>query len=203
MFRIFTQKAVKAVPRPTTRLVHNIGHPYTGPASYDTIMRRLNSDIDPQSFSIWKRQQECKAYGKFIDIHDIGTERFYFDASFPNVNHETLFPDIDHETLNTKIAEELGIPYLSKASEGEAKKMVSVAHAYIYGQNCRTIVPFIVCCDNEARWVFFIVDNVCPLTYFSAQVSKLTHELRSKPGMLKNLDKQSSRFYRKEIPGWD
>ena len=63
--------------------------------------------------------------------------------------------------------------------------MVSVAHAYIYGQNCRTVVPFIVSCDNEARWVFFIVDNVCPLTYFSAQVSKQTLGLRSRPGILK------------------
>lgn len=41
--------------------------------------------------------------------------------------------DVQHETLETTISEDLGIPYLSKATQAEAREVVQVAHGYIYG----------------------------------------------------------------------
>lgn len=91
--------------------------PYTGPPSYDTIARRFSSDVvDPQAYLTRKRQQEAKNRGEFVDIHDIGRDP----------NDYVLITDIKHETLETTTAEELGIPYLSKATESQAKKVVQV-----------------------------------------------------------------------------
>lgn len=58
-----------------------------------------------------------------------------------------------HETLETTVAEELGIPYLSKAKEADAKEVVQVGTGYIHGSKRRAIVPFVF---DQARWVFFI-----------------------------------------------
>lgn len=127
MFRLLSRQAVKAVPRPraglrisnstTSRHVHSMQLPYTGPPSYDTIARRFSSDVvDPQAYLTRKRQQEAKNRGEFVDIHDIGRDP----------NDYVLITDIKHETLETTTAEELGIPYLSKATESQAKKVVQV-----------------------------------------------------------------------------
>lgn len=82
-----------------------------------------------------------------------------------------MITDISHQTLETTIAEELGIPYLSKATESDAKEVVEVGEGYIHGETFRPIVPFVVSRRDEARLVFLIVDTGSPLTYLSTQVS--------------------------------
>lgn len=72
--------------------------------------------------------------------------------------------DINHQTLETTIAEELGIPYLSRAGEAEAKALVEVGDGYIHGSKSRAVVPFIVGHQDEARWVFCILVTGTPLT---------------------------------------
>jgi hypothetical protein len=172
MFRLLGQRDfIKAVPRPVSRRsnsiasrwIHNVRVPYTGPPSYDTIDRRFSSDnVDPHAYFTAKRAQEAIARGQWVDIHDIGYEPEDYDV---------LFTDIKHETLETMIAEEVGIPYLSKATVADAKEVVKVGTGYIHGKKRRTIVPLIVGRREEARWVFFIVDSTAPLTYLSIQVS--------------------------------
>jgi hypothetical protein len=62
--------------------------------------------------------------------------------------NDALFPDIDHEILEEDIAEELGIPYHSKATEDEAKQVIKVAHDYMHGmRSMALIVPH----GDEAR----------------------------------------------------
>ncbi|KAH0609461.1 uncharacterized protein H6S33_012947 [Morchella sextelata] len=122
MFRLLSRQAFKAVPRPGLRLsasrhVHSMQVPYSGPPSYDTIFRRFSSNVDPQAYFTRKRQQEAKERGEFIDIHDIGRDPSDYDV---------LITDIKHETLETTIAEELGIPYLSKATDAQAEEVVEV-----------------------------------------------------------------------------
>jgi len=108
------------------------------------------------------RQQEAKERGEFVDILEGGIDPADYDV---------LITDISHKTLETRIAEELGIPYLSKATEFDAKKVVEVSEGYIYGDTFRPIVPFVVSRKDEARCAFFIVGTSFPLTYLSTQVS--------------------------------
>ena len=172
MFRPLSQQAFRTVRRPfrlykgpTSRWVHNLRLPYSGPPSYDTIIRRFSSDVDPQLYFNRKHEQEAKERGEFIDVHDIGTDPDDFDV---------LISDVKHKTLATSIAEQVGVPYLSKPTEADAKEVVKVANGYIYGPKDRTIIPFVVTHKEESRWVFFIIDSGCPRTYFSAQVSAPT-----------------------------
>ncbi|RPB15818.1 hypothetical protein P167DRAFT_602907 [Morchella conica CCBAS932] len=171
MFKLLSRQAFKAVPRPglrlptsTSRQIHSMQLPYSGPPNYDTIARRFSSNVDPQAYFTRKRQQEAKDRGEFVDIHDIGRDPSDYDV---------LITDVKHETLETTIAEELGIPYLSKATDADAKKAVQVGHGYIYGSKFRAIIPLVVSHRDECRWVFFIMDSGAPLTYLSAQASKL------------------------------
>ncbi|KAH0609470.1 uncharacterized protein H6S33_012956 [Morchella sextelata] len=177
MFRLLSRQAFKAVPRPrprpglclsngtTSRYVHSMQAPYDGLPSYDTIARRFSSSqVDPQVFFTRKRQQEAQERGEFIDIHDIGID--------PN-DYDVLITDVKHETLETTVAEELGIPYLSKATEADAKEVVQVGNGYIYGRKFSAIIPFVVSHGDESRWVFFIMDSGAPLTYLSAEASKI------------------------------
>ena len=155
--------------------MHNGKVPFSGPPSYDTIARRLSpSEVDPRTYFVRKRQQEALSRGIFVDIHD--------DIGINPKDYDVVIPDIKHETFETSIAEELGIPYLSKATESQAKEVVQVGRGYIYGEASRGIVPFVVSHNGEARWTFFIVDSCAPLTYISTQVSASTcrvEEMRS------------------------
>lgn len=47
--------------------------------------------------------------------------------------------------LKTKLAKQLGIPYLSKATESDAQKVVRFAEAYIRGVASRTINSSLCC----------------------------------------------------------
>lgn len=110
------------------------------------IARRLSSSqVDPQAFFISKREQEAKDRGEFVDIHEGG---------IGPADYDVLITDISHQTLETTIAEELGIPYLSKATESDAKEVVEMGEGYIHGETVRPIVPFVVSRRDEARWVF-------------------------------------------------
>lgn len=178
MLKIFCCQAVRAVCKPgllisTSRCIHSGKVPFSGPPSYDTIARRLSpSEIDTRPYFVGKCQQEALTRGKFV-IHDIGRNPKDYDV---------LIPDTKHETFETSIAEELDIPYLSKATESQDKEVVQVGRGYIYGKTSRGIVPFVVGHNSEARWLFFIVDSGAPLTYISTQVSASTcrvEEVRS------------------------
>jgi hypothetical protein len=61
--------------------------------------------------------------------------------------------DINHEKLERTIAKEVGIPYLSKATEAQAKEVVQVGNGVIHGPKKRTIIPFVVTHRDESRWV--------------------------------------------------
>lgn len=127
------------------------------------IARRLSSQTNPEAYFARKHQQEAKERGEYVDIHDIG-------GPYPE-DYNVLISDIKHQRLETTIARELGIPYLSRVREAEAKVKVKVGNGYIRGLTDRAIVPFIVGHKDEARWVFFILDSGAPLTYLSDQVS--------------------------------
>ena len=126
------------------------------------IARRLSSQTNPEAYFIRNHQQRARE-GEHAGTRDIGG---------PDLrDYDVLISDIKHETLETTIAQELGIPYLSRAREAEAKAVVKVCNGYIRGLNARAIVPFIVGHGDEARWVFFILGSGAPLTYLSDQVS--------------------------------
>lgn len=80
-----------------------------------------------------------------------------------------LITDIKQETLETTTAEEMGIPYLSKATEAEAEvsEVVKVGIGYIHGLERRTMVSFVV---RHPLEFFFMVDSGTPVTYLSIQV---------------------------------
>ena len=190
MFKIFSRQAAKAVCRPglrlsTLRRMHSNQTPFSGPPSYDTIARRLSlSQADPQTYFVRKRQQEAKDLGEFVDIHDISRNAKDYDV---------LISDIKHETLEKIISEELGIRYLSEATESQVKEVVKVGRGYIYGKTFRTIIPFVVSRNGEARWMFFIMDTSAPLTYISAQVSASICRGRRR-GPLTSLGEQNFRY---------
>lgn len=87
--------------------------------------------------------------GEFTDIHDVDPE-----YSPDLTEYDVWLTDITNEELESKIAEELSIPYFSKATEADTKEVVQVAEGYIYGLHKRIIVPFVVN-KKEACWGFF------------------------------------------------
>ena len=114
MFRASSRQAVKAVCKPglrlsTSRYMHSMQAPFSGPPCYDTIARRLSSSqVDPEAFLRRKRQQEAKDRGEFFDFHDVDPE---YNKPSPD-EYDALLSDITHEKLRTSVAEVLGIPYL-------------------------------------------------------------------------------------------
>lgn len=73
--------------------------------------------------------------------------------------------DITQGKLESIIAENLGIPYFSKVTEG-----------YICGLHRKAILPF-VAYEKEARWGLFIIGSEFPWTYLSAQsIARPTRE---------------------------
>lgn len=88
--------------------------------------------------------------------------------------YEQLFT-IDHETLKTTIAQDLGIGYYQKATAAEAQPFTGVSSGPLYGKYQRPILPLVVACDSEARWVFFAIDGGDPFTYLSIQESARCH----------------------------
>jgi hypothetical protein len=181
MLRLPSQQGVKALckclrnpPRNPlrnplhARYVHIEQAPYSGPPSYTTIARRFSCQPNPLIYFTDKRAKEAKERNEFIDIHDIGP----VDPK----DYDVLLTDITDNMLRIDIAEIVGIPYLDKATEGDANKLVEIGHGILYGQRLRTIFPCVVTFLDKAHWVFFIVDGGSPLTFISSQVTIPTYK---------------------------
>lgn len=67
------------------------------------------------------------------------------------------------------------MPYLGKATEDEASRVVNYINDHLYGHRSYSMLPCVRTDYGEARWVFFIVDTAAPATYLSPQVSDPTH----------------------------
>ena len=151
------------------RHAHTESVPFSGPPSYATINRRFSSEPNPIDFFAKKKAKEAIERGQFIDIHDIG--------GVDPKDYDVLITDISDNKLRTEIAELLGVPYLQKATEDEANKKIETATGMTYatgiagGTKFRTVFPCVVSFEDNARWVFFIVDTGAPLTYLSTHVS--------------------------------
>ena len=164
----FSGQALKALHSPLRNALH-IRHihvdraPFSGPPSYATIARRFTSHPNPLIFFTEKKAKEAKERGEFIDIHDIG--------GVSPKDFDVLITDMDNQKLRSEVAELIGIPYLEKTTKNEANNKVDLGHGIVYGNKFRTIFPCVVGLNDEARWVFFIVDSGAPLTYLSVQVS--------------------------------
>jgi len=78
----------------------------------------------PPVIILREHQKEANDRGEFVDIHDGG---------IVPADYDVLITDISHQTLETIIAEELGIPYLSKATGSDAHGVVKVGQGYIHG----------------------------------------------------------------------
>ncbi|PUU77245.1 hypothetical protein B9Z19DRAFT_1194159, partial [Tuber borchii] len=170
MFRFPKIQALKALPLPSPPLIHNATIPYSGPGTYETILRRFNSQIDPQTFFTHQRNREAKNRGEFLDYHDFGRDSRSYDISIPK-----------HQTLDMIVAEELGIAHLSKVPAMEARKVVSRAHGYIHSKSGNAVFPLPVLCGDESRWVFFFIDSTSPYTYFSAQTGRTLGFVHGRP----------------------
>ena len=155
------------------RHAHTKPVPFSGPPSYATINRRFSSESNPIDFFAKKKAKEAIECGQFIDIHNIG--------GVDPKDYDVLIKDMSDNKLRTEIAELLGVPYLQKATEDEANKKIEIATGMTYstsivdGAKFRTVFPCVVSFEDNARWVFFIVDTGAPLTYLSAQVSASTY----------------------------
>ena len=82
-----------------------------------------------------------------------------------------MISEVDNRTLRSEISERLGIPYLGKATEDGASRVVKYIDSYLYGYKSHPILPCVASSSSETRWVFFIVDTGAPATYLSPQVS--------------------------------
>jgi len=153
----------------TSRLVHSMQAPYAGPPSYDTIARRLSSDVKPQAYYSRRRQQQALERGELVDIHDVGG----LDLK------DFLITDIDHNRPQHEVAGIVGIPYVFPASKVEADKVITIGECFIFTRKARTIFPAVVAHPSgKGYWVFFLVNTCMPLTYLSAQDGNPTAELR-------------------------
>ncbi|PWW77164.1 hypothetical protein C7212DRAFT_315168 [Tuber magnatum] len=174
-FRQLGLRAVKAIPRYSVSLghhnttlsyhIHSMKASHSVFRSYYTIPGRFPpTSADPEGHFGGKSQRDSGERSRPTNTHGIGRDQMDYDV---------LITDVNHETLETTIAEKLGLPYLSEATEADARDEVIVCIGCIYGQRFRAIVPFVVGREGEARWVFFVLDSCAPSTYLSAQTSKL------------------------------
>ncbi|KIX03015.1 uncharacterized protein Z518_06565 [Rhinocladiella mackenziei CBS 650.93] len=140
--------------------LHNEPAPFSGPPSYATLARRF-SDSSPSP--IWyftqKKAREAIDRGEFVDIHDIGGVN-------PKDCHVS-FTDMDNDTLQSEISKLVDIPYLQEATTDEAGKVAREIHGFLYGRELRMILPCVLKIKNNARWVFFVVNQGSPLTFIS------------------------------------
>lgn len=123
--------------------------PFSGPPTYETIMRRFSSHPNPLVYFSEKKEKEAIERGDFVDIHDIGSP-----GSDP---FDVLITDVTDDILRTEIAEVVGVPYLGKASLEEADKLMDMGQGFLFGDNSRPIFPCVVRLPEQERayWVFF------------------------------------------------
>jgi len=181
MLKLLSRQALKALRNPfrspfpnplcgplQTRHLHNSPEPFSGPPSYATLARRFSaSNPSPISFFEEKEAKEAIERGEWVDIHDI--------CGVSPKDYDVRITDVDHDTLHSEISKLVGIPYLEKATKDEADKVPSKIYGFRYGQTFRLILPCVLSIEDQARWIFFIVDSGAPLSYISTQVSVHPH----------------------------
>jgi hypothetical protein len=79
---------------------------------------------------------------------------------------DVLISDLNHQKLETELSDILGVPYLSRASEEDVKKVVEVGEAIVVGPSFRTIFPCVVEVGGKALWIFFLVDTGSTMPFF-------------------------------------
>jgi len=97
------------------------------------------------------KAEEDAARGAFFDIHDIG-------GVDPN-DYDVLITDVDDHTLHNEISDLVGIPYLKEATKEEADKVADSLRGFVYGRKYRMIAPCVLKIEDNAHWVFFIVNG--------------------------------------------
>jgi hypothetical protein len=146
------------------RHLHTEPAPFSGPPSYATLARRFSaSSPNPMSFFAQKAAKEAIERGEFVDIHDIG--------GVDPKDYDVLITDMNNDTLHSEISKLVDIPYLQEAMKDEADKVAREIRGFMYGRKLRMILPCVLGIQDKARWVFFIVDYVSPLTFISTQGS--------------------------------
>jgi hypothetical protein len=100
---------------------------------------------------------------EFVDVHDI--------SGMNSKDYDVLITEVDNDTLHSKISKLVDIPYLKEATKDEADKVAKEVRGFYYGRSLRMIFPCVFSIEDQARWVFFIVDPGVPLTYISTEVS--------------------------------
>jgi len=78
--------------------------------------------------------------------------------------------DISHKKLEKTIAEKLGVSYLSKAKESDARNVIDGCY-HCKGEAMRAIVPLVVSSGDEVRLVPFVIGCAVRPTFLSRRVS--------------------------------
>lgn len=82
--------------------------------------------------------------------------------------------DVNADSLRSSIPKDLGIHYLEKVSEKEARKVPKCIDGYIWGHNRRWIFSCVVSNNDkdraEARRVIFILVTCFPTTCLAPEV---------------------------------
>ncbi|CUS15086.1 unnamed protein product [Tuber aestivum] len=155
--------------------IDSVGVPYSGILRCHAIIRCFSSaQVDRRDDFRGRHQQDSKGGGR-TGAGSTGRD---------SMDYDVLITDVNHETLKTAIAKQLGVPYLSEATEADAREVVCACTGFFYGQKFRPIVPFAVGLKGEARWVYFVLDGCSPLTYLSAQTSKLLNIREGHPTLV-------------------
>lgn len=145
------------------RLTHTGRSPHTKLPSSRYITQPLSLDPVRHANVISKRLQEENPW-------DVCTyaQNFTIDSEEDKVNSA----EVNGEIMRS-LAAKIGIPYLSKVTMAEAKRVVKGCTGYIYGTQKRTIFPLPVAYGEEARWIYFLYLNRLQFTYLSPEVSAL------------------------------
>jgi hypothetical protein len=123
------------------------------------VSRRLSaSEVDPRSYFLRKREQNARP-SKSGNVES-GPKKIY------------LTP----KKLKSEIAQDLGIPFLSPATQADAEMQGTSYDGYVYGTRKVGIVPLVVTTadgrpDILPRWVFFIIRQDSSTTSVSRKVS--------------------------------
>ena len=124
----------------------------------------------PLSFGLVRHANMIGKHPKEENPWDVCTyaQNFTIDSEEDKVNSA----EVNGEIMRS-LAAKIGIPYLSKVTMAEAKRVVKRCTGYIYGTQKRTIFPLPVAYGGEARWIYFLILSRFQFTYLSPEVSAL------------------------------
>jgi hypothetical protein len=135
--------------RPLRRPTGSVQAPFSG---YDTLTQHFSPKATDSN--------------GYVDIHDLDNA-----GDLELNNYDVRITDINERTLRTEISKALGIDYLAKATEADAKREIDAISGYLYGEGHRAMVPCVVSNGNKAYWVHFLVDTGAPITFLSEKVN--------------------------------